>query len=116
MLQKGLKDMKDYHLVIVNDAPSSMIPWETVCVDDWFPATEKGLSRRYVADNLSVAKWQEQRRVGEILDILLIVNPTLDLAGADHEGERIKAMFPCRFQNQTKGNPWIRCDKERIAQ
>ena len=93
-VMKGLKDMRDYHLVIVHDAPSSLIPWETICIDDWFPATEKGLSRRYVADNLSVAKWQEQRRIGDVLDILLVINPTLDLDGAEQEGRRIKSMFP----------------------
>ncbi|MDH3770941.1 MAG: CHAT domain-containing protein, partial [Nitrospirota bacterium] len=93
----GLKEMRErqeYHLVVVNDAPSSRIPWETMCIEDWFPAASQGLSRRYAAGNLSVAKWLEQRRIGESLDVLLVVNPTLDLDGADKEAERIKKLFP----------------------
>jgi CHAT domain-containing protein len=46
-----------------------------------------------VADNLSIAKWLEQRRFETILDLLLIVNPTGDLPGADTEGQRIKDLF-----------------------
>ena len=90
----GLAEMQDHHLVVVNDAPSSRIPWETMCIDGWFPAASQGLSRRYVAGNLSVAKWLEKRRIGRTLDVLLVVNPTLDLPGADHEGTRIKKLFP----------------------
>ena len=90
----SLLEMKDYHLVVVNDAPSSRIPWETMCINGWFPAAEKGLSRRYAAGNLSVAKWLEQRRIGETLDVLLVVNPTQDLKGAEEEAKRIKGLFP----------------------
>jgi len=82
------------HLVIVHDAPTSRIPWETLCIDKRFPAANGGVSRRYAAENLSVAKWSEQRRVGETLDILLVVNPTGDLPGAEREAKRIKEAFP----------------------
>jgi len=88
-----LHTMKGRHLVVVHDAPSSRIPWETLGVKDWFPAMEAGLSRRYVADNLSVAKWLEQRRYGNVLDLLLVVNPTRDLDGAEEEGNRIAQLF-----------------------
>ena len=90
----SLKEMQDFHLVVVNDAPSSRIPWETLCIDGWFPAATHGLSRRYAAENLSIAKWLEQRRVGDTLDVLLVVNPTQDLHGAEREAERIKQIFP----------------------
>ena len=90
----SLKEMQDFHLVVVNDAPSSRIPWETLCIDGWFPAAVRGLSRRYAAGNLSVAKWLEQRRIGDTLDVLLVVNPTQDLHGAEREAERIKQIFP----------------------
>jgi hypothetical protein len=82
------------HLVVIHDAGSSRIPWETLCIDGWFPAAEKGVSRRYAAENLSVAKWLEERRVGETLDVLLVVNPTEDLPGAEREAQRIKEVFP----------------------
>ncbi len=88
-----LSTMKDHHLVLVHDAPSSRIPWETLRVRDWFPAMEGGLSRRYAAENLSVAKWLEKRSYGEVLDLLLVVNPTQDLEGAEEEGNRIAEIF-----------------------
>ncbi|MGB0909943.1 MAG: CHAT domain-containing protein [Nitrospirales bacterium] len=89
----GLADMQDHHLVVVNDAPSSRIPWETMCINGWFPAAAKGLSRRYIAGNLSVAKWLEKRRIGDTLDVLLVVNPTLDLPGAEREAARLKDLI-----------------------
>jgi pimeloyl-ACP methyl ester carboxylesterase len=88
-----LPAMRTLHLVIVHDAPSSRIPWETLRIGDWFPAVNGGLSRRYVADNLSVAKWLEQRQKAPVLNLLLVVNPTLDLAGAEREGKRIRELF-----------------------
>jgi pimeloyl-ACP methyl ester carboxylesterase len=88
-----LPTMKDRHLVIVHDAAASRIPWETLCVDDWFPATGAGLSRRYLADNFSVAKWLEQRKQGAVLNVLLIINPTLNLDGAEKEGKRLRELL-----------------------
>ena len=41
-----------------------------------FPALAGGMSRRYIAANLSVAKWLEARREDEWLDLLLVVDPT----------------------------------------
>jgi len=85
----ALKQQRDRHLVVVHDAPSSRIPWETIAIDDWRPSIEAGLSRRYLADNLPLASWLEQRRIDQTLRILLVVNPTLDLDGADREGDRL---------------------------
>ena len=92
----ALLTVRANHLIVVHDGPGSKYPWETLCIDGWFPAAEAGLSRRYAADNLSVAKWSEQRRIDETLDILLIVNPTKNLEGADREGERLTRMFARR--------------------
>jgi hypothetical protein len=83
----------DDHLVIVHDALSSRIPWETIYVDSYFPAAQGGLSRRYLADNLSVAKWLADRQHGDTLDVLLVVDPTEDLPGAAQEGQRIQDLF-----------------------
>jgi pimeloyl-ACP methyl ester carboxylesterase len=88
-----LSQMKGRHLVVVHDAPSSRIPWEAIWVDSWCPASDKGLSRRYVAENLSVAKWLEQRQQDAMLHLLLVVNPTLDLPGAESEGNRVRELF-----------------------
>ncbi|MDI3463252.1 MAG: hypothetical protein OJF50_002073 [Nitrospira sp.] len=88
-----LPHMKEQHLVVVHDAPSSRIPWETIRVNGWVPAINHGLSRRYLAGNLSVAKWLEQRQHTEKLTLLLVVNPTQDLPGAEKEGQRIESLF-----------------------
>src|SRR5262245_2447502 len=97
--------MRDLHLVIVHDAPSSRIPWETIRIGDWVPAANGGLSRRYVAENLSVAKWLEQRQKTPILNLLLVVNPTMDLDGAEAEGDRIQELF--------KTHPSVKIDELR---
>ena len=92
-VRAALGKMRKYHIAVVHDATASRMPWETICVDKWFPAAGKGLSRRYAAENLSVAKWLDSRRVGQRLDVLLVVNPTLDLRGADAEAEQLKRIF-----------------------
>jgi len=90
---KVLAGMKDNHLVFVHDAAASRIPWETLNIDGWFPAAGCGLSRRFASEGLSVAKWSEIRRMGSTLDVLLVVNPTGDLPGAQLEGERLEALL-----------------------
>jgi CHAT domain-containing protein/pimeloyl-ACP methyl ester carboxylesterase len=88
---------RDRHLVVVHDAPTSSIPWEALALQDadglWFPAADQGLSHRYAADNLSVAKWLEERLRDDILQLLLVVNPTGDLAGAADEGKALRKLF-----------------------
>jgi pimeloyl-ACP methyl ester carboxylesterase len=93
-IRKLLSTMKDRHLVVVHDAPSSRIPWETVHLRDdenslFSPALQNGMSRRYLAGNLSIAKWLDKRREDTTLDVLLVYNPTQDLPGADEEGKRL---------------------------
>lgn len=83
----------DHPLVLVHDAAASRIPWETVRIGGGFPALGAGLSHRYEAEDLAIAKWLEERQQGPTLDVLLVVNPTKDLPGATEEGERIKALF-----------------------
>jgi CHAT domain-containing protein/pimeloyl-ACP methyl ester carboxylesterase len=90
---EALAGMQDNHIVVVHDAAASRIPWETICIGDWFPAGGCGLSRRFASEGLSVAKWSESRRLGTTLDVLLVVNPTADLAGAELEGERLEELL-----------------------
>ncbi len=89
----ALDTVKTQHLVVVHDSAAAAYPWETLCVNGRFPAAGAGLSRRYAAENLSVARWRESRRRDATLDVLLVVNPTGDLAGADAEGDRLKALL-----------------------
>ncbi|GAG18558.1 unnamed protein product, partial [marine sediment metagenome] len=56
--------------------------------------------------NMAIAKWLEQRRWGETFDVLLIVNPTEDLGGAELEGKIIRevlAQFSSVRVTQRKG-------------
>jgi pimeloyl-ACP methyl ester carboxylesterase len=91
-----LATMRNKHLVVVHDAAASRIPWETMRLDGWVPALSGGLSRRYSADNLSVAKMLEQRKKNPVLKILLVVDPSANLDGAVKEGERISKLFSSR--------------------
>jgi pimeloyl-ACP methyl ester carboxylesterase len=98
-----LAGMPDRHLVVVHDAPSARIPWETLHLRPtpppragngvrpagWAPALGCGLSRRYLAGNLSIAKYLEGRKDDGFLDVLLVTNPTGDLPGAESEGNRL---------------------------
>ena len=54
------------------------------------PRPNAGLTHRYMADNLPVATWAAQRRIDSALNVLLIANPTQDLAGADEEAKRMR--------------------------
>ncbi len=97
---------RDHHLVVVHDAAMSRVPWEVMGLRSgdgdaggvWFPALEKGLTHRYAADNLSVAKWLEERVQDDKLNILVVINPTEDpgLAAADIEGDRVAKLFAGR--------------------
>jgi CHAT domain-containing protein/pimeloyl-ACP methyl ester carboxylesterase len=80
----------DAPLAVVHDAGSSRIPWETLRLGDKFPALGAGLSHRYEAEDLSIAKWLEERQRDAVLDVLLVVNPTKDLPGAEAEGKRVR--------------------------
>ncbi len=95
-LRDLLQTLREQHLVIVHDAESSRLPWETLRIGDWAPALTHGMSRRYMANNLSIAKYLEQRVHDGALDLLLVVDPTEDLPGAAKEGRRIQALFQDR--------------------
>jgi hypothetical protein len=101
-IDTALKAMPDRPLVIVHDALASRMPWETICLGGWFPAAKAGLIRQYAAEELSVAKWLEERRYGNRLDVLLVVDPTEDLPSARLEGTRIMELF--------QANPAIRVE------
>jgi hypothetical protein len=91
--REALPAARSSPLVVVHDAPASRWPWETLHLGGWAPAAEAGLSRRYAAEDMSVAKWREERRLDRTLRVLLVVNPTGDLAGAEDEGRRVRELF-----------------------
>lgn len=105
-MSESLKRLSPKSLTIINDAWTSRIPWEVLTIKDmpgsdkpWHAGLEGNVSRRYSTSNLSVAKWLRERRRADTLEVLLIVNPTSDLAGADKEGERIEEIVK-GFKNQ----------------
>jgi hypothetical protein len=100
------------HLVVVHDAEASRIPWETLRFGERTPALEAGVSRRYLAANMSVAKWLEQRRQSPTLNVLLVVNPTADLSEAEKEGERIEKL--CREQPRVQLTRLLRGEATRV--
>ena len=92
-VREGLASVRSRALVVVHDRDASRIPWEVLRVGDAHPALAGGLSRRYVSDALTVARWRDEPHAGSPLRVLLVVNPTLDLPGAAAEGDRLQALF-----------------------
>lgn len=110
-----LTTMANRRLIVVHDAPSSRIPWETLRLGEVSPAMAAGMSRRYMAENLSVAKWLEQRRRDDHLDLLLVINPTGDLPGAEEEGERVGELFGTRSRVRIKELRGSQASKKVLA-
>jgi hypothetical protein len=80
-------------LVVVHDTASAHWPWEVLSLKGWAPAASKGLSRRYAAEGMSVAKWREQRRRAPRVQRPARDQPDRRPAGAVEEGERVAAML-----------------------
>jgi len=92
-IAEALPSVKASPIVVVHDTASAHWPWEALSLSGWAPAAGAGLSRRYAAEGMSVAKWREQRRRARDFNVLLVINPTGDLPGAVEEGERVAALF-----------------------
>ena len=82
-------------LVIVHDTAASRWPWETLQFGSPpnRPALTGGMARHLEATGLDMARWQATRPMPAALNILLIMNPTQDLAGADSEGHQLQALW-----------------------
>ena len=89
-VRDGLAAMLRRPLVVVHDREASRVPWETLQVGGAHPALERGLSRRYASEGLSVARWSEDRPADGPPRVLMVVNPTLDLPGAAREGAALR--------------------------
>lgn len=92
-IRAALHQMRAHSLAVVHDAAGSRVPWESLCLHGRFPATEHGLSRRYAAEQLPVARFGERRRGDDAFNLLLVTNPTRDLPGADLERERLTRLM-----------------------
>jgi hypothetical protein len=90
---EGLEAMRARPLVVVHDRDASRIPWEVLRIGDTHPALESGLSRRYVSETLTVARWRADRDDDGPLRVLLAVDPTGDLPGASAEGEALQQLL-----------------------
>ena len=92
-VRAGLAAMQPRPVVVVHDGEGSRVPWETLRAGDVHPALEGGLTRRYASDTLTVARWNEHRAPGARLQVLVVVDPTLDLPGAADEGAALGRML-----------------------
>lgn len=82
-------------LIVVHDIAASRWPWETLQfgAPPNHPALAGGMARHLEATGLDMARWQATRPAPAALSILLVVNPTQDLAGADSEGHQLQALW-----------------------
>jgi pimeloyl-ACP methyl ester carboxylesterase len=92
-VREGLATMQQRPLVVVHDGAGSRVPWETLRVGDTHPALAGGLTRRFASETLTVARWNEHRAPGTKLQVLMVVDPTLDLPGAADEGAALSRML-----------------------
>ncbi len=106
-IREALAALDEHPLIVVHDDAASRIPWETLRIGKHVPAVAKGLTRQYLARDLSVAKWLEERRLDAELRILLVVDPTEDLPGAAAEGRRLREILGGRafFRVETIEGP-----------
>jgi CHAT domain-containing protein len=90
-----LENVQDTELILVHDARAGGIPFEAM---SWgangarfAPATGSGIVRRLLVDGVrperALTRPRRARRVG----VLVVVNPTSDLPGAEAEGEALLA-------------------------
>lgn len=92
IVRDALASAKPDSLTVINDLWGSRLPWEILAIGDWKAGLDGNLSRKYATGNISVAKWLHQRRAASDLKMLLVVNPTSDLPGAEAEGKRIREL------------------------
>lgn len=81
------------HLVVIHDHASSGIPWEALYINGRCPALDKGLSRLYRVAARSRSAGRQMLPRSSRLRLLMIENPTGDLAGAATEGQRLSQLF-----------------------
>lgn len=83
---------RDSKVVVMHDVSASRLPFEMLATlaPEVRPALESGMSRRLVVDDVPVASQFAQPPKNGRLNVLLIVNPTQDLAGAEAEAQAVR--------------------------
>jgi hypothetical protein len=81
------------HVVVVHDLDGSRVPWEALPLGGHEPARSGGMSRRFLTERLSIAKWRAERQRTADLSVLLVVNPTLDLPGTEKEAAAVQRIL-----------------------
>ena len=81
------------HLVVIHDQASSTIPWEAFYFKDRCPALDVGVSRLYRMANRTGGAGRAILAHDATLRMLVVENPTGDLAGAQNEGEQLAELY-----------------------
>ena len=91
----SLKKSISAYLVVAQDRESADIPWEAMpLADGYYPAIEAGISRKLTTDARIAARSHLPSNAR--LKMLLIRNPSQNLAGAEVECDEIVKMFKDR--------------------
>lgn len=87
-----LEKCRKSRLIVSHDAQASKLPFEMLAAG-FPPALESGITRRLLAQGVPVeSQFARPPREGR-LEILLVVDPTLNLPGAAEEGARVKSIL-----------------------
>jgi CHAT domain/FHA domain len=81
------------HLVVIHDQASSTIPWEAFYFKDRCPALDIGVSRLYRIASRGSTKGHPILPPDATLRMLVVEDPTGDLAGAQSEGDQLTQLF-----------------------
>lgn len=91
-IQDGINLADAERLVFSVDRLAARIPWETMRNDQGiFLALDHAMSRRHASTTQAVGKWIKRSGAAGGVRVLLVVNPTSDLDGADSEGTSLLA-------------------------
>ncbi len=81
-------------VVIVHDVASSRLPFETIVAPgSGAPATGAGLSRRLAVPGVPVDRLFARPPRAQEFHVLLVIDPTENLPGADEEGRAVEALL-----------------------
>lgn len=90
-----LENVQDTELILVHDARAGGIPFEAM---SWgangarfAPATGLGIVRRLIVDGIKSERALTRPRRARRVGILVVINPTSDLSGAEAEGNELLA-------------------------
>lgn len=107
-----LSRCKESRMIVVHDTESSKVPFELLLgVPDTRPALAGGITRRLEVGGLAFARQFAQPPKQGKLKVLLISNPTMDLAGA---AEEAKAVLDILKQSERVEIEFLQEDKATV--